>query len=183
MAETDDIATTVQFPAAPALVSAPRSTLDATLGAAAPFRLRHVRALDAARGLDYSLVIIGLMTSPPKFLVSIFEDAALMSTGTLLVARGDLPWAVAPAVPLGIAGLGLYVMRFATAFVVAAASFLLVERSALTPKEPFAVDTALKRAEVSSMIRSKPGIAVLLVLSILFIAGDADVYEKSPNSS
>jgi len=54
------------------------------------------------------------MTSPPKFLVSTFEDAALMSIGTLLVERGDLPWAVAPAVPLGIAALGLYVMRFAT---------------------------------------------------------------------
>ena len=52
MAETDDIATTVQCAAAPAFVSAQRSTLDATLGAAAPFRLRHVRALDGLRGVS-----------------------------------------------------------------------------------------------------------------------------------
>jgi len=52
MAEIDDIATTVQFAGATALVSAQRSTLDATPGAAVPFRLRYVRALDGLRGVS-----------------------------------------------------------------------------------------------------------------------------------
>jgi len=52
MAEIDDIATTVQFAAATALESAQRSTLDATPGAAVPFRLRYVRALDGLRGVS-----------------------------------------------------------------------------------------------------------------------------------